>query len=306
MDLDGIESHEKTLELGMERGMTSVPDTNRNMAVLLDYENLGGGWDVELVLGRLVNRGRLLVKRAYADWAQCRHAREPLLRCGVELIEMPAVSRGKNGTDIRLAVDAMEIAITRDYIDTIVIASGDSDFLPLLSRLREYNRYVIVLARNNSASSMLVGSCDELIFLSSLAESLPTSCAPSPGSDRNVKVNGKPLDLDDELLDSLWWASRLKLRPGSSTLDLSALASGLKQLFPLLALSRYGLPKSGGFRKLAQAMDASGWWELNSDKGQMEIAFTTSFLQRDVVLAEPVRFAELRARVESLAQSGVQ
>jgi uncharacterized protein (TIGR00288 family) len=282
----------------MERIMNSVPNATRNMAVLLDYENLGSGWDVEELFRRLVDRGRLLVKRAYADWVRYPHAREKLMRSGVELIEMPAGPKGKNRADIRLAVDAMEIAITRDYIDTMVIVSGDSDFLPLLSRLREFNRYVIVLARSDSASSLLAGSCDELILLSSLAESGTTGHSSSVNGKHG---NGKLLTLDDELLDCLWWASRLKLPAGSSTVHLSVLASGLKQLFPSLALSRYGLPKSGGFRKLAQAMDASGWWELRSDKGQLEITFATSFLQRYVAIPEPEQFAKLRTRVETIA-----
>ena len=117
------------------------------IAVLVDFENMArpgsksrGDFDIQLVLNRLAEKGRVLVKRAYADWSRYREAKHDLQNAGLELIEMPSAREGaKNRADIKLAVDAMELAYSRDHLDNFVIVSGDSDFTPLVGKLRELN-----------------------------------------------------------------------------------------------------------------------------------------------------------------------
>ena len=144
--------------------------TIKNLAVFIDLENFREEiLDVGCLIAKLKEEGRLIVKRAYADWGRYGRYKTQMLENSVELIELPFhTKRGKNSADIKLAVDALEIAITRDYIDTIVVISGDSDYTPLISKLREYNKYVIVIGSEASTSSLLAGYCDELIYYASI------------------------------------------------------------------------------------------------------------------------------------------
>ena len=148
-----------------------------SLAVLVDFENMArpgikgrGDFDIHLVLNRLSDKGRVLVKRAYADWSRYRDARHELQNAGLELIEMPSAREGaKNRADIKMAVDAMELAFSREHLDTFVIVSGDSDFTPLVGKLRELNKRVTGMGNRDSASELLIANCDEFIFYDSLA-----------------------------------------------------------------------------------------------------------------------------------------
>ena len=151
-----------------------------SIAVLIDYENLALGTgkrkknghqevgpmpDVALILERLVDKGRIVSKRAYCDWQRFSDAITPLHELGIELIEIPdRAFTGKNSADIRLAVDAVEICLTRDHIDTFAILSGDSDFSPLVSKLKEFGKTVIGVGMRDATSSLLAENCDEFIF----------------------------------------------------------------------------------------------------------------------------------------------
>ncbi len=148
------------------------------LAVLVDIENMArpgarnrGEFDIHLVMNRLAEKGRVVVKRAYADWSRYRDARQELMNAGLELIEMPSAREGaKNRADIKMAVDAMEIAYSRQHVDNFVIVSGDSDFTPLVGKLRELNKRVIGVGRDaSSASPLLIANCDEFFFYDSLA-----------------------------------------------------------------------------------------------------------------------------------------
>jgi len=147
------------------------------LAVLVDFENMArpgarsrGEFDIHLILNRLAEKGRVVVKRAYADWSRYRDARRELQSAGLELIEMPSAREGaKNRADIKMAVDAMEIAYSREHVDNFVIVSGDSDFTPLVGKLRELNKRVIGVGRDqSSASQLLIANCDEFIFYDNL------------------------------------------------------------------------------------------------------------------------------------------
>ena len=144
--------------------------------MLVDFENMArpgikgrGDFDIHLVLDRLADKGRVLVKRAYADWSRYRDARHELQNAGLELIEMPSAREGaKNRADIKMAVDAMELAFSREHLDTFVIVSGDSDFTPLVGKLRELNKRVTGMGNRDSTSELLIANCDEFIFYDDL------------------------------------------------------------------------------------------------------------------------------------------
>jgi uncharacterized LabA/DUF88 family protein len=147
------------------------------LALFVDFENIAIGvrdahyrkFDVNLVLERLLDKGKLLVKKAYADWSRYSDYKRSFHEAAIELIEVPQKSvGGKNSADIRLVVDAMDMSFQKEHINCFVIASGDSDFSPLVSKLKENNKYVIGLGVKNSTSDLLLENCDEFIFYEDL------------------------------------------------------------------------------------------------------------------------------------------
>ncbi len=154
----------------------NAPDEQR-IALFIDFENIAIGvrdahyrrFDINLVLERLVEKGKILTKRAYADWGRYGEYRRSFHEAAVELIEVPQKSvGGKNSADIRLVVDAMDMSFQKEHIDCFCIASGDSDFSPLVSKLKENDKYVIGLGVKNSTSDLLMENCDEFIFYEDL------------------------------------------------------------------------------------------------------------------------------------------
>lgn len=151
-----------------------------NLCVLMDFENIAAGtereghgrFDTSLVMSRLKEKGRILIARSYGDWGRFAKYKQAMLENGIQAVELTSYrSQEKNRADIALAVDAMELAFSRSYIDTFVLLSGDSDFTPLVMRLRELNRRVIGIGTRRSSSRLLVESCDEFIFYESIARS---------------------------------------------------------------------------------------------------------------------------------------
>lgn len=149
----------------------------RNLAVFIDLENLAMGFqsqrkvkfDVQKVLERLVEKGKLIVKKSYADWSRYPNYTAPFHESAIELIEIPKRSQtGKNSADIRLVVDAMDLAWSKPHVDTFVIVSGDSDFSPLVSKLKENGKHVIGLGMKGSTSELLRDNCDEFIYYEDL------------------------------------------------------------------------------------------------------------------------------------------
>ncbi len=148
-----------------------------NLAIFCDYENVAIGardakydsFDIELVLTRLLDKGKIIVKKAYADWERYKPARRALHEAAFELIEIPHVSySGKNSADIRLVVDALDLCYTKSHVDVFVVVSGDSDFSPLVSKLRENAKTVIGVGVKNSSSDLLIDNCDEFIYYDDL------------------------------------------------------------------------------------------------------------------------------------------
>src|SRR6056297_3425741 len=153
--------------------MATTDESEERLALYVDHENVAIGardigyrFDPKPLLEALAERGRLITRRAYADWNLFRDDRRDMVDANVELIEIPQRSDSvrKNAADIQMAVDAMELALTRDFVSTFVIVSGDSDFTPLVNRLRELNKKVIGVGLKGSTSAMLPPACDEFIF----------------------------------------------------------------------------------------------------------------------------------------------
>ena len=152
-------------------------DSDRNLAVFSDFENVALGvkdakyptFDIDLVLERLLVKGNVVVKKAYCDWERYKDHKAAMHEAAFELIEIPHTRQsGKNSADIRMVVDALDLCYTKDHIDTFVIISGDSDFSPLVSKLRENAKLVIGVGVKNSTSDLLMSNCDEFLFYDDL------------------------------------------------------------------------------------------------------------------------------------------
>ena len=157
--------------------MTEETGSTRNLAVYIDLENVAIGvrdarfktFDIGLVLKRLVEKGNIVVRRAYADWSRYESYKRPLHGAGVELIDLPGSKlTGKNSADIKMVVDALELSFAKPHINTFALVTGDSDFYPLVAKLRENNKHTIAIGVKNSTSSLLIDSCDEFIFYDDL------------------------------------------------------------------------------------------------------------------------------------------
>ncbi len=156
--------------------MAGAPET-RSLAVFCDFENIALGvreakydkFDMAKVLERLLAKGSIVVKKAYCDWERYKEFKAVMHSAAFELIEIPHVRQsGKNSADIRMVVDALDLCYTKEHVDTFVIVSGDSDFSPLVSKLRENAKTVIGVGVKNSSSDLLINNCDEFIYYDDL------------------------------------------------------------------------------------------------------------------------------------------
>ena len=157
-----------------QRGMAI--DETPTIAVFADYENIALGardakykFDISLVLARLLDKGNVVVRRAYCDWERFRKDRRALHEASFELIEIPHVSlSGKNSADIRMVVDALDLCHTKPHVGIFALLTGDSDFSPLVSKLRENSKIVLGVGVKNSTSDLLVSNCDEFVYYDDL------------------------------------------------------------------------------------------------------------------------------------------
>jgi uncharacterized protein (TIGR00288 family) len=183
-----------------------------NMALFCDFENVALGvadakyskFDIDKVLERLLLKGSIVVKKAYCDWDRYKSFKGAMHEASFELIEIPHVRMsGKNSADIRMVVDALDLCYTKSHVDAFVIISGDSDFSPLVSKLRENNKTVIGVGVKNSTSDLLIANCDEFIFYDDLVREKPVrKRAPpkksAPKSDTSAAPAEAPKKADDD------------------------------------------------------------------------------------------------------------
>ena len=176
--------------------MAATQET-RNMALFCDFENVALGvqdakyekFDINRVLERLLLKGSIVVKKAYCDWQRYKEFKAGMHGASFELIEIPHVRQsGKNSADIRMVVDALDLCYTKGHVDTFVIISGDSDFSPLVSKLRENAKMVIGVGVKNSTSDLLIANCDEFIFYDDLVREEETQ---APGGEEAQGVRGR-------------------------------------------------------------------------------------------------------------------
>jgi uncharacterized LabA/DUF88 family protein len=252
--------------------MPYSPETT-SMALFCDFENVALGvresqhekFDIKLVLERLLLKGSIVVKKAYCDWERYKGFKAPMHEANFELIEIPHVRQsGKNSADIRLVVDALDLCYTKSHVNTFVIISGDSDFSPLVSKLRENNKQVIGVGVKNSTSDLLTANCDEFIFYDDLVrEGQRTSRRPPPppaprrGSsssdderrrDEAESRRAKGIDLAVQTLEAL--ASE---RGDTGKIWASVLKEAIKRRKPDFSESSYGFRNFGSLLEEAQS-----------------------------------------------------
>ena len=268
--------------------MATSPDIT-SMALFCDFENVALGvrdvqndkFDIKLVLERLLLKGSIVVKKAYCDWERYKGFKSTMHEANFELIEIPHVRQsGKNSADIRLVVDALDLCYTKSHVNTFVIISGDSDFSPLVSKLRENNKQVIGVGVKQSTSDLLIANCDEFIFYddlvresgrqSSRREARPPApagrrqSAPSanPEDDRRREEaetrKNKAVELALQTFEALYAE-----RGDGGKIWASVLKEAIKRRKPDFSESYYGFRSFGG---LLEEMQARGFLKMGRDE----------------------------------------
>jgi len=253
------------------------------MALFCDFENIALGvrdanyppFDISKVLERLLLKGNIVVKKAYCDWSRYKEFKGLMHEASFELIEIPHVRQsGKNSADIRLVVDALDLCYTKSHVDTFVIISGDSDFSPLVSKLRENDKIVIGVGAKNSTSELLIANCDEFIYYDDLVRrplprprvvrkptrtDVPAAKAPA------AAVAKDPKDKKDEAFDLLveTYEALLEERGEGEKIWGSMIKQTLRRRKPGFSESYYG------FRSFNQLLDEArdrGIFDLERDE----------------------------------------
>jgi uncharacterized protein (TIGR00288 family) len=257
--------------------MASQNDTN-NLALFCDFENVALGvrearyaeFDVRKVLERLLLKGSIVVKKAYCDWDRYKDFKKAMHEAAFELIEIPHVRMsGKNSADIRMVVDALDLCYTKSHVDTFVIISGDSDFSPLVSKLRENDKTVIGVGVKKSSSDLLISNCDEFIFYDDLVrekQRRPSRRKPAPAtasdSSKSPAAEGdgkqEALDMVMETVEALF-----KERGSDEKIWGSMVKQALKRRHPGFNESFYGFRS---FSKLLEEAEARKMLALEHDE----------------------------------------
>jgi len=233
------------------------------IAVFVDFENLAigvrdmnkGKFQIEMVLRRLLEKGRIVFKRAYCDWANYREMVAELHRHGVEMVDIPGSKMsGKNSADIRMVTDAIDLCYSKDHIDVFALVSGDSDFSPLASKLKENNKRVIGCGVKNSTSDLLMESCDEFI----LYDDLVRASQKTKRTKKRSRKGSKKQEAADRVLEIV----------GSLALDHdvvwgSMVKQTMKRVYPGFNENYYGY---NSFSKLLDDLRKEGVIELREER----------------------------------------
>ena len=222
---------------------------SQRIALFIDFENLvtrtglsPETFDLQPALDALLEKGKVVFRRAYADWTRFAAATQRLHDKGVELIDVPPSTRaGKNGADVRLVIDALELCYLREHIDTFVLASGDSDFVPLAAKLRENDRTVIGMAVKEATSQLFVKACDEFIYL-------------RPGAKRRDGGKEKPAR-ERVIPEAAREAAAAILSRAAGPVNPSAIKAAIVRKEPDFDEREYGF---SSFSRLLEAMETEG------------------------------------------------
>ncbi len=264
----------------------TTTDLDFQLALFCDFENVALGvrdakipkFDMKLVLERLLLKGSIVVKKAYCDWDRYKEFKPTMHEAAFELIEIPHTRQsGKNSADIRMVVDALDLCYTKEHIDTFVIISGDSDFSPLVSKLRENAKTVIGVGVKNSTSDLLMNNCDEFIFYDDLvrasdstksrrrrpakkkaaAEKKPSKTAATEEEAR------KEADRSDEAIDLVLETAEALFAEGADQVWGSMVKQTLKRRRPGFNETFYGFRS---FSDLLEEAEDRGWLDIESDE----------------------------------------
>jgi uncharacterized protein (TIGR00288 family) len=266
----------------------STKDSTHIMAVYCDFENVALGvretgdakFDMSKVLERLLLKGNIVVKKAYCDWARYKEFKPPMHEASFELIEIPHVRQsGKNSADIRMVVDALDLCYTKEHVDTFVIVSGDSDFSPLVSKLRENNKAVIGVGVKNSTSDLLIANCDEFIFYDDLvrpskprkkavAKKAPAKKKTQPAKAQEPVSAPAPTPIDNKKVEACelvveTYDALLQERGEEERIWGSMIKQTLKRRKPSFSESSYGYRSFG---ELLEDAEARGYVDLQRDE----------------------------------------
>ncbi len=253
------------------------------MALFCDFENIALGardanyaqFDIDKVIERLLLKGNIVVKKAYCDWARYKEFKTAMHEASFELIEIPHVRQaGKNSADIRMVVDALDLCYTKEHVDTFVIISGDSDFSPLVSKLRENNKIVIGVGVKNSTSDLLMANCDEFIYYDDLVRRQPprkkaagkgASPKPAPGSTAKAAKAAVDKDKKQDAWDLIveTYEALVEERGEGEKIWGSMIKQTLKRRKPGFSESHYGFRSFG---QLLEEAEANGILELEREE----------------------------------------
>jgi uncharacterized LabA/DUF88 family protein len=225
--------------------------SDQRIALFIDFENLvtrtglaAETFDLQPALDVLLEKGKVVFRRAYADWTRFAPATQRLHDKGVELVDVPPSTRaGKNGADVRLVIDALELCYLREHIDTFVLASGDSDFVPLAAKLRENDRIVIGMAVKEATSPLFVKACDEFIYLRAAG-----------GKRRDGSGRDKPAR-EKVIPDVAREAAAAILSRAAGPVNPSAIKAAIVRKEPDFDEREFGF---SSFSRLLEAMEAEG------------------------------------------------
>lgn len=247
-----------------------------NLAVFCDFENIALGvedakyakFDIGLVLKKLLLKGSIVIKKAYCDWDRYKGFKPAMHEAAFELIEIPHVRQsGKNSADIRMVVDALDLCYTKPHVDTFVILSGDSDFSPLVSKLRENNKVVIGVGVKSSTSDLLMSNCDEFIFYDDLVRSEPKPKARRKrgGGEKKASVKESVEDKRQEAFDLVLetFEALQAERSGGNGIWGSMIKQALKRRKPGFNESYYGF---NSFSELLDEAESAGLLKLKYDE----------------------------------------
>lgn len=255
--------------------MSQKSDT-RSMALFCDFENVALGvhdakydkFDINKVLERLLLKGNIVVKKAYCDWSRYRDFKAVMHEASFELIEIPHVRQsGKNSADIRMVVDALDLCYTKSHVDTFVIISGDSDFSPLVSKLRENNKIVVGVGVKNSTSDLLIANCDEFIYYDDLVRRKDVAPRPRPARKTAVAA-GKSTAAESNHHDALdlvvaTYDALVEERGEGEKIWGSMIKQTLKRRQPGFSENYYGFKSFG---QLLEEAQAAGIFRLELDE----------------------------------------